>query len=88
VATVPEKFYEFYFSQNTTPVDNYDYDGNGNLIYQGMAQVGTDPGTSGWVITKYVYQTAVIGGKTVYLLVHDSTLVNKTWNLRGTYIFP
>lgn len=86
--TVPEQFYKYYFSDRTTPQDNYDYDANGNMIYQGMAQVGVSPTASGWVITKYVYNLVVIGGKNVYLLVHDSTLINVTWSLRTFYTFP
>jgi hypothetical protein len=81
-------FYHYYFTANSTPVDNFDYDAQGNLIYQGMAQVGTDPGAQGWILTKYTYVTVVIGGTTTYLLSHDSTLVNKTWSLRATYTFP
>lgn len=86
--TIPEQFYHYWFTQNSTPQDNYDYDAAGNMIYQGMAQVGTDPGAQGWVITKYVYSTIVVGANTIYILIHDSTLTNKTWSLRSTYTFP
>lgn len=79
--TIPEQFYHYWFTQNSTPQDNYDYDGAGNLIYQGMAQVGIDPAAQGWVITKYIYDGS-------NRMIHDSTLVNKTWSLRTTYTFP
>lgn len=88
MASVPEQFYKYYFTANTTPQDNYDYDAAGNLIYQGMAQVGIANNSAGWIITKYVYQLVTINSLQVYQLIHDSTLVNVTWSLRTVYNYP
>jgi hypothetical protein len=45
----------FNFSVGDDYVKRFDYDGNGNVIYAGMAAPGTATSDAGWAIQRYTY---------------------------------
>lgn len=84
---IPWQYWIYQFGKACLPQGQADFDSNGNLIYEGVADTSMATTDSGWVITKYTYTSATVNGTTVYQQTHYSTLANVIWSLRATYSF-
>lgn len=85
---VPWQYWKYQFAKASLPQGQADFDANGNLIYEGVADISIGQNDIGWVITKYVYTSATINGATIWQQTHFSTLSNVSWTLRTVYTFP
>lgn len=63
-------------SQNI-PVERYDYDSNGNLIYEGIAPYGSLASDAAWLIRRTTYD----GNNN--LILKESSLGYQIWNNRA-----
>ena len=66
-------------------VSNMDYDGNGNILYYGIAVPGSLDSEAKWKIYKYTYNASGKMSKT--RLAQGETAFNKVWDLRTTYTY-
>lgn len=67
-------------SGSTGEITAFDYDGAGNLVYEGRAAPGTAKGSTGWQIRRFVY-TGTSLTDTQY--ANGSTSFSNIWNNRA-----
>ena len=71
-----------YSPLETTKIQAFDYDGSGNLIYQGQATPGSSKSAAVWKISKLIYNGS---NQLIDVLLADGDILeNNIWNNRAT----